>query len=130
VENPFYQKPQRGMREPRANIRTEIQAVIRYNAPSGGKEIQAQAFIADISEKGILLSTPKEVIPLETEVRATFHLPGLGNETPINIAGRVVRTKSLEGGRCGTGIEFKEVSETNLKSIRSFIALNQLGETF
>ena len=130
VESPFYQKPQKSLREVRTHIHAEIQATVRYRVPSKEEEILVQVFITDISEKGALFITPKEAIPLEAEVRATFPLPGLAHELPLSIVGKARRTKHLEGGKCGTGIEFTEVSGSGLKALRSFIALQQLDETF
>ena len=129
MENPFYQKPQKSMRQPRAKIHAEIQATVRYRALSREEEIRLQTSIGDISEKGALFITPKEAIPLETEVRATFRLPGHENDMPTEIVGKTRRTKYLQDGRCETGVEFTEVSEISLRSIRSFVSRQELGET-
>ncbi len=118
------------MREARVSIREEFSAKVMYRASATGEEIRTQAVIMDISEKGVLFCVAGDGIPEETEVRAAFHLPGLGNETLIQIVGKTKRAKFLEGGRCGIGVEFTEISRENLKSIRSFIANHQLGEAF
>lgn len=130
MENPFYQKPKKDVREPRTNIREEIRATVRYRGPSKEVEIQVQALVANISEKGAFFSTSRESIPPDTEVCVTFRLPGLGNEIPLSIVGKTRRTQRLEGEAWGTGIEFTEVSESNLKAIRNLISQQQLGETF
>ena len=130
MENPFYQKPEKNEREPRTNIHVEIQTTAWYRPPDGKEEVSIRACIADISEKGARFITSREEIPVDAEIRATFQLPGLENALPVTSLGKANRTKHLEGGKWGTGVEFTEVSETSRRLIRSFVSLRQLGETF
>lgn len=126
MPDPFSPKPKPEGREPRTHLTEEIQTIAEYSSPSESSKVQVG--IADISAKGVLFITSHEPIPLGAEVRATFQLPGLENTLPIQMVGKVVRTKHLPEGKCAAGIEFTEISEDGRRSIRSFCALRQLGE--
>ncbi len=129
MENPFYQKPQKNLRESRSSVHAEIPITVVYCCPSAKEEIRVHGRVADISEKGILFVSLEQGIPPGAEVRATFQLPCLDIDPPIKFMGKALRSKSIEGNQYATGVEFKEISTTNLRSIRSFVSLQQLGET-
>lgn len=126
----FKQKPNKWEREARAGVQLNIQARIHYFNKIEAKEVEVLVSISNISGGGIGLVSQKEAVPLGTEIRATIQLPNTEVATPINVVGRVRRTKILGGDKYLIGVEFLNISKEDQDAIRRFISTQQMKEFF
>jgi len=78
-----------------------------------------KAFTKNISSSGLLLET-EEILPLGTEIKLFFTLPGLGKE--IAAQGRVVHIKEVDfNTRYHAGISFQNIEGADQEEIRKRI---------
>ena len=81
-------------------------------------EVQIEGEIENFTPKGLFVSCG-EVPPSEGILRLVIKVPG---SATMNVAGKVIWTTIIDatesGTRLGVGIEFTEISESDLKVLR------------
>ncbi len=95
----------------RQSVRVSTSIDVEYS--SGGPPLKAR--VEDLSEDGLFLDTsPTEPLPVGTELRMTFALPGEKEEAPpIETAGVVIWA-----GPGGMGVQFRGLAREERERIK------------
>ena len=102
-------------RERRRSERSQLTVRVDYTTVD---EVFSE-FTRDINEGGLFIETEKPC-PTGTEVAMNFHLPG--SSEALQTAGRVIRISSgQDGGPCGMGIEFDDLTDEARSKINTLI---------
>ena len=105
----------------RRHARVDIFAVTRYYCALRKQEVGVQTRIADLSEGGALLLTFEEGVPLGMHVLLSFHIPD-PESVLVSVEGMIRHTNLLERDLYRSGLEFLNVKENDLRTIRKYIS--------
>ena len=110
--------------ERREYPRAEVKWAVTLITP----EVQIEGEIENFTPKGLFVSCG-EVPPSEGILRLVIKLPG---RATMNVAGKVIWSTIIDatesGTRLGVGIEFTEISESDLKVLRQAMTDQHRGE--
>lgn len=109
------------LKDRRKFIRVSIYAITRYFCLLRGREVEVQTRISDISEGGAQIVNFMEGIPTGTPVKMSFVTPG-DQGLLVSVEGIARHTGALDQDLFRTGIEFRNIKEKDLLTIRRYIA--------
>lgn len=119
-------------RDERLILKGDVQAKIRYFCPVKQEEVEIRGQVYDISEGGASLLTFQDELPVDSEIHLAFQLPLTASEATslIKATGKVRRTKPSGKHHYHNSVEFLDLSKTDRFTIRGYITLKKMGESF
>lgn len=118
------QEHDKRFQERRRFARANIYAITRYFCPIRDMEVGVQTRISDISEGGALLVTFMEGVPVGSEVRMSFVMPGETNLL-VAVQGVTRHTGIIDKDLFRSGVEFFKIKKKDLLAIREYVATHK-----